>query len=169
MFSLHDLSSVQNLLLYPGDYTYPNSGASPNVYKICDLHATALLTNVIKRQSILLFCLSVFVIGPLYLTIIEREHAMIFAAVLPFTDPTTDEGFYVNFIHEVVLLLIPVPAVFGVELVICMINNSILVTAELIEDSIQSLDESLRRNPEFTNQRSWELRNLILKIQDFDR
>lgn len=163
------MRACQDVLLYPADYTYNNSAASPNVHKICDKFAIALLTNVSSRQSIILFCLTMFVVSPLYLTIIAHEKEMIFAFVLPFTDPSTDKGFYINFVHELILLLVPVPAIFGIELLVCMVNNSILVTAELIKESIHSLDESLRQDPEFTNQRSWELRNLILKIQDIDR
>lgn len=93
---------------------------------------------------------------------------MFYAAVLPFTDPTTDLGFYINFVHQIVTLTIAFPGLFGIELVFCIVRNAIAVNAALITDSIQTLDENLRRDPTFSIERAWELRNLIVKVQDFD-
>lgn len=156
-------------MLYPGVYTYPNSGVSARAFKICDDYTVDLLANVLSRQALLIFSGLVFAIAPIYMIVVKREHEMIYAAILPFTDPTTDQGFLINFTHQVILLLVPVPAILGIELIVCMTKNSICVTAALIEESLQMLDANLRRDPKFTDERAWELRNLILKIQDFDR
>lgn len=163
------LKQLQQICLAPGLYAYRNSHISANIHKICDDWAIALLTNVILKEIILIICGGFYVAAPMYKNLFEHEHVMIYAAILPFTDPTTDRGFYINFAHQSILLLVAIPAIYGVELVVCMVNNSALITAALIEESLKTLDEEICRSREFNNELEWKLRNTIQKIQDFNK
>lgn len=163
------LKRIKDMVKYVEVNIYRNSDVSPRVYKVCDEYAAALLKNVISTEFILLFSCLLFVMIPAYMILYDRGHHMFFFTAYPFTDPATDRGYYINLVHQSVTLITGVPALIGVEISFCLAKNAILVTAGLIIDSIQTLDENLDCNQEFTNKRAWEMRNLTLKFQDFDK
>lgn len=156
---------------FPRDYVYGNSQMSPKINYICNRLAIHLLESSIRTSILLNVSLLLVICIPIYMTLVLSQNRMVILIVLPFTDPTTQHGFMVNFIHQSMTVACGFLVLPAVELVPCMLKNTISVTAAVIENSILEFNDQLRGNPSipFSNEMNCHFRNLILQISDFNR
>lgn len=107
--------------------------------------------------------------APLYKIFFTDEYEMIIPVVLPFIDPETKYGFYINLGNQLVscaygLIIIP-----GTELMTCVLKNTISVTAAVIQNSLLEFDNLVQQNEAFSMEYAQGFQNIILKILDFDK
>lgn len=177
MIILHIISirstreEYRRLYNFPRDYIYGKSLVSLKNRYICNRMAIHLLTSSIKTSILIVFSLSLSIWIPIYMTLVLKKNKMVYQVILPFTDPTTQNGFMINFIHQLMTITTAFVILPGVELVICILKNTTLVTAAVIENSLIEFSNRLGGNQSvpFSNEMAYHFRNIILQISDFDR
>lgn len=159
----------QRLYNFPRDYIYGNSQVSPKNNFICNRMAIQLLKSSIQTSILLNFSLLLVICLPIYMTVVLHQNRMVMLIILPFTDPTTQHGFMMNFIHQVMTCACGFIILPGAELIPCMLKNTISVTAAVIEDTLMEFNDQLNGNQSvgFSNE-AWHFRNIILQISDFN-
>lgn len=153
---------------FAGDYIYTSIKTSPE-NKVCDKMAIDLIVSSFKIMNLIFFAMTLSCSGPFYKLILKNEKELIIPVILPFVDPETEHGFYINFCYQIVscvygLILIP-----GSELITQILKNNILVTATVIENSFEGFGRQLEDDMKFSLAHTLELRNILLKIIDFNR
>lgn len=105
------------------------------------------------------------------MTLVLSQNRMVVVILLPFTDPTTQHGFMVNFIHQSMTVACGFLILPAVELVQCILKNTISVTAAVIENTIMEFNDQLKIDPSlaFSNEMACHFRNIMLQISDFNR
>lgn len=132
--------------------------------------AISLLIGSIKIFS-LIFLANVFAcVGALFKIFVKNEKELIIPVILPFIDPDTDEGFFINFLSLVPSCAIGVILIPATELLTCVLKNSVSVAAAIIENSLQEFGDLLKdRNPQFSAENSKRFRNIAMQIMDYNR
>lgn len=127
------------------------------------------VTSTFKVLLVILISFSFIGIVPIYKLIYTDERELIYAVILPFTNPETDMGFIINTINQMISVLIGAPAAIAVETITSLLKNTISTFAALIKCSLTEFDNSLKDDKHFNEKQHWELNNIIKKILDFDR
>lgn len=94
---------------------------------------------------------------------------MLVSVILPFVDPDTDQGYYVNLAHQLYYGICGPFAIIGIEMTTCVIKNTTLVASDVIKSDLEELENVLRSDSEFTIQRAQKFHNIIVQIQDLHR
>lgn len=128
--------------------------------------AIHLLTNSIKTAVLVFFALTCVVYGLLFKLIVAHEKEFIYPVTLPFVDPNTEKGFYINLSSQIPTYFVSLIGFPGIETVICVISNNFTAAAAVIEDSLQEFEEEI---VEHSAEHSRQYRNIIMEIMDFNR
>lgn len=161
--------------------------------------AIYLMTCTIRVNLMVFLSYSFLIWAPLYQNLYTDEHEMLFPIILPFIDPETDNGFTINIINQMISVMLGtfvIPGLFldhlitsiltclfcipynhsthyfhntGTEIVTCVLKNNVTATAAVIENSLLEFKCMVRKERKFSIKCTWEFRNIILKILDFDR
>lgn len=148
-------------------YAYADSSAKN--YEVCDKMAVDLLRNAIRVSFLQIFALSLLNLVPFYKTIFTDEKEMIIPIILPFIDPDTQNGFYLNFVYQISTDCFGVLIVVGCELVSCFVANNVKVTAHVTRNSLSEFDDLIKKDKRFTKKHSIRFRNILLQMLDFQR
>lgn len=165
--SCEKLRSIYN---FGADYIYAKSELSPSNFNVCNRMAVDLLMSVIKVHSLVLIAFTILVSLPFYKNL-HNEHELIVPIILPFVDPNTQNGFYINMANQMVhlcigSLAIPIHNLFG-----CILKNNVLVAAAVIQNTLAEFKMKLKKDKKFVKDTMcyWEFRNIILKILDYHK
>lgn len=131
--------------------------------------ADQLIKDSIRTVTMVTLSMMMFVAVPMFLIIFLRQQHMIMPIILPFTDPESDDGFYLNFIHQIGFGLLGPCAIVGIEMCTCVNINAAMTAAAIIRTDLEDLELALHTNSTFTAHRAQEFRNIIVEIQDFHR
>lgn len=170
MIALYPPTRLQLRLLYHfgADYVYSNSDITPKNHAVCDNMAIYLLTCSARVNLMVFLSYLLLICGPLYKNFFTDEPEMPWI-ILPFIDPETEMGFLINYVNEMISVLVGLPVVPGTEIVTCVLKNNVTATAAVIENSILEFQSLVETEENFSTKCAFELRNIILKILDFDR
>lgn len=132
----------RRLYNFAGHFIYANSKSSLRNHSVCDRMAIDLLFSSLKTNTFV---------------------------ILPFVDPDTENGFYLNLANQLITASFGAIAVPAIELVTCVLKNNVLATAAVVKNSILELKNQMESDGLFAMDRMWKFRNIILKTLDFDR
>lgn len=165
--SCEKLRSIYN---FGADYIYANSEISSSNFDVCNRMAIDLLKSAIKISSLVFVAYIILVSLPFYKTL-HNEYELVLPIIMPFVDPNTQNGFYINMANQLVHLCIgsfgiPIHNLFG-----CILKNNVLVTAAVIENTLNEFKKKLKNNKNFAKETACigEFRNIVLKILDFHK
>lgn len=154
---------------FAGNFLYSNSETSPSKSNVCDRMAIYLVTSTSKVLLLIAFSFSFITCGPIYKNLFTDDSEMIIPVILPFVDPETENGFYVNLTSQLISSSFGVIAVPAIEVVTCVLKNTISTSAAIIENSLIEFKNCLSHDGNFTKTRIWQYRNIIMTILDFNR
>lgn len=140
----------------------------PSKYNaLCDRMVDNLVKHVIIVLNLLF--LSYFTIGmsSLYLIVFKHKHATILGTEIPYFESNTNLGFAVNIFEQFLLACLSVMANFTIEIGDCLINNTISTIPEIIHLESDDLETELKSNG-MTSNATLQVRNILMRIQDFD-
>lgn len=131
--------------------------------------AIDLIVSSCKIITLVFFAMVLSCSGPFYKFIVKNEKDLIIPVILPFVDPDTKHGFYINFCYQIISCVYGIITIPSTELMTQILKNNILVTAAVIENSSKEFGKKLEEDMEFSLTHMLELRNIFLKIIDFNR
>lgn len=165
-----DKYKFNNLANFAGKYIYPETNASTLLHVLCNQSAKSLLNEVLTIQVVIVFSYLSVVIGPIYAYLYKDLHVSPMGTRLPFFDDDETE-FLVNVGLQCTGALYALFGNLAIETVSCLINNAILLSAEVIQLNGNHLTERLEdeiNNQGITIETRALFRNILLQIRDFD-
>lgn len=154
---------------FSGKYIYANSNRSPRNSVVCNRSANKLVTGSIKVILLIYLSLAIGVSAPMYKLFISHEKEMILPVIFPFIDPDTDHGFYINLASQYISCLSGFVILPGCELVLCALKYSFTAYAAVVANEILEFGLELEDDEEFSQSKTFEFRNIIVKILDYNR
>lgn len=110
-----------------------------------------------------------FVVYPLYKYIFENAHPMTIPIIIPFTDPDTNFGYYINVSNQLFISFLGIIINIGIEFVSSMLVNNIWVGVSSIKYALHEFSDFIRREPHKIRDIKYRLRNILIQIRDLDR
>lgn len=129
--------------------------------------AIDLLFSVVRVTLLQLLSLALLTFVSLFKTFFTDDKELMVPVILPFIDPGTRNGFYVNFASQLPILCFAAFIVVGSELVSCIIGNSVKVLAHVTKNNLIELSDLLQKDKRFTRKHMIRYRNITLQILDF--
>lgn len=87
---------------FAGDFIYTSIETAPENQHVCDKMAIDLIVSSCKIITLIFFAMALSCSGPFYKFIVKNEKELIIPVILPFVDPDTEHGFYINFCCQMV-------------------------------------------------------------------
>lgn len=161
------LRSVYN---FGVDFIYAKSEITSSNYDVCNRMAIELLMSVMKVHSLVLVAFAILTALPFYKNL-HHEYELVVPIILPFVDPNTQNGFYINMANQMVHLCIGSLSIPIHNLFVCILKNNVLVMAAVIGNTLAEFQKKLKINKRFARGTMcfWEFRNIILKISDYHK
>lgn len=131
--------------------------------------AIHLMTEALKINLIILLTIFFASSVPLYNIFFTDKNDMIVPIILPFFDPDSQSGIYMNLVNQLVFCAYGAIIIPGTELVTCVLKNAVSVTAHVIENALIEFDDSLQQSTEHSSEQLLKFRNIILRILDYDK
>lgn len=155
---------------FSGDNIYANNENTPKNHKICDDQVIDLLAHSIKIVSLIIISLILMYCVPLFNILIRNQYDVIIPIILPFIDPQTKTGFYANLVNQLTFCFYGLVAITGIEMITCMLKNTILATSAIIDNELYEFEKLLKfKHDTFSPRLTWQFRNILVKIIDFNR
>lgn len=126
-----------------------------------------LLICVIRVTLLQITSLLLVSIVPMYNILFTDDKEMIIPVILPFIDPNTTNGFYLNVANQLVISGFGAFIVPGSELVSCITSNNLTVTAHMINNSLIEFNELLNEQQKFTKKHMEQFEKIVKQISDF--
>lgn len=164
----HTREEYRRLYNFAGHYVYANSEISSKHYVVCDRMAIDLLSSSLKTNILLIGSIQVSVSIPLYKMLYTDDDEMLVPVIVPFVDPKSTIGFYVNLVNQVTTAFVGGIAIPAIELVTCVLKNNVSATAAVIKNSTRELGDRIKSDGLFAYAHLLEFRNIILMSLDFD-
>lgn len=152
---------------FAGDYIFVNSNVSAKTSEVCDRLAIDFIKHIVIVMVILGAAFSVGGFQPALKTFLSDERILFIPIVMPFTDPNTPNGFYLNLVHQMAGGALGIIGIFVVEMVTCVVRNTSITIAAVIVNSISEFIDLLKINNRFPRKNKWHFRNIIQKLLDF--
>lgn len=169
VFTPSECEKARSMYNFAGKYIYANNNGSKKYNEICDRMANHLIMTSIKVNLLVLFSYNISVIAPLYKIYFTDEKEMIIPVILPFIDPDSDIGFNINLLSQNITCVCALFIVPGTELVTCILKNTILAIAAIIDNTLTEFKVRLKTDKVFSTKNAPEFGNIVLKIIDYDR
>lgn len=154
---------------FSGHFIYAISGSSGWRHVVCTRMVNQLIFDCIRISVLVAISLLLTFAYPLFLIVFFGQKHVLVPVILPFVDPYTDQGFYINLIHQINFGIFGSFAILGIEMTTCVNKNATMVAADYIQSNLEELENNLKNDSEFTIQRAQEFRNIIVQVQDFHR
>lgn len=136
---------------------------------ILDKHKRAV--ELIRRTTFIVLTLGastvVFIIYPLYLFVMKGELPKTMPIILPYTDPKTNWGYYINLANQTIIASVGILGNFAIEVGISIMTNNLWAHSDIIKYELNEIVVGIKRG-ESKNVRRAKLRNIFVQIQDVD-
>lgn len=166
MFNTQKLQVNAN---YVGKYFSVISNVSRSHRKLCDKMANQFLLNTSKTFLWLNISFTILVFIPIIVILSGNKDMMIIPIVIPFFEPNSIFGYYINLSNQLVFCFLGAFSTLGIETTTCMLKSYMETAAAVIQLEMEELSEHLQQNSTFTKKRTIEFRDIIVKIQNFDK
>lgn len=164
---------LTKILFFPVEYEiYTDITSDSNVayVRICDRSAIELLKSTIETLAIYVASVLIYAIFPIYELIKYRETSLLIPVLFPFSDLVSVNGSIINIANQLFTASIGISGSLGIEVIVCLLKNHLLVMANSICHSIDQSVKDLEKSTRFSNKIvEAHLRNIIIQLQDLDR
>lgn len=157
------------LAKFAGDSIYQEHNVSTAFDHLLSVHIKKLLKEIRSIILIMFFSYAIIASGPVYIYFAKGEKFTIFQTKLPFFEENSDTEFYINASLQGIIALVAVFGNVALEIVSCLINNTIELISGAIELNIQILRRELKEgNNNFDLESKRIFRNILIQIQDYN-
>lgn len=163
------MKRFQRLLRFSEKHIYNNFHISKGIYEVSDQCAIDLLIGAIKLESLIVVSISTFSVLPMYSLLVKKEYDLPVPIVLPFTEPETPRGFWMNMPHQMMYCVFGLLAIALIELVTCILKNTVAASSSIICQMFKDLDKNLHSPDKFEIEQIKMFYNNLKQVQDFDR
>lgn len=127
--------------------------------------------ELIRKSTIICLALSIgaltYSIYPFYLFVMKGEHPNLIPIVLPYTDPDTNWGYYINLANQAIIAAAGITGNFAIEIGVLALTNNLWAASDVINYDLNEIVLGFKRG-ETKEVRSAKLRNIFVQIQDVD-
>lgn len=158
---------LNNLVNFSGKYIYPDNRQLTEYNVLCEKYVMKLFINVIIICVLMILSHVVIVVVPIYAYFFQDIRITPMATHLPFFEKDSDLEFMVNISLQIPCGVYGLAGSMVIELMSCIINNTITTIPHLIELNLKELTVEVKT--QHMGLRSIRcLRNVLIQIQDFD-
>lgn len=122
-----------------------------------------------KLVMTMVFSLTVFALYPTYGFFVLKEKVLVMNIILPFLDPSTTRGFYINSAHLLFVSFFGILGNIGIELINCIIINNLNVGVDIVSFACNKLNSNLKAIKSYSVNLKRQFRNIFVQVQDLDR
>lgn len=147
---------------------YKDFDAPSRYTAVCNESADRLFKTAAQDIGVIVLSMIVVTGIPVYQQLFLHEHAPILPFFLPFSNPDTVFGFYINHGNHLFFGLLGYPAFLGFELVIQMLKNTTWAQTTVISYNLEEL-QSANDNPSVNDvELAKRIREIMAEISDSD-
>lgn len=163
------LRRYQALLFFGGNHIYKNNNSSDGYIVVCHKSISMMIKRTMEDISMIIVAFCLIMVLPTYFFFFKHQHTLIMPSILPFTDPESDFGYCVNFVHHIILGFVVIFYQLGSEITNEIIKNTICVQSDIICYSVKQMNELVQTKA--TNQYLTfiHFHDILDKVNDFDR
>lgn len=160
---------IERIIRFSKDFMYCSS--SPNE-QILNKRADKLWADTIKTTFILIIGCTTYFAYPLYTIIMYGARPFFVPIYLPFTNPDTTMGYYLNTCVHAMQAFTCVAGNIGLQIIFLLILNTLWTTIDVIQFELENMDRYNYGNTDIIIDRRIlrnELYEIFRKINDVDR
>lgn len=156
------------LLNFSGNYIYRDDRQPTPYNRICNECLDQSIKNYIMIMSIEILSFIGAVLGPFYAFIQNGSRATMYSVRLPFLQDNPSTEFIINVCWEMFISSMGIVALFGMEMMFLLMNETITVSSKLCELELDELSDQLESNRATKKQSTQKLRMILMKIKFMD-
>lgn len=166
-----ELNKLRCITFFPVEKIYTDNEKSNRRYiGVCNECAIKLLKSTIKILAIIFASLSIYSIFPLVATIRTDEVQLIMPFLFPATNLDTQTGIVINMLNQIILGLMAMSSNLGIEILNCILSNTVWSSSIVICYSIDEYSHILKRSNKNSNGiDNHRFRNIIIQLHDVHR
>lgn len=156
---------INSLIRFGGEFIYMDKSK----YRIvCDIYSKKLVNNVTLVVILILVSHALFTVTPIHFYIVEKKLLTPIPTELPYVDKDTTIGFAINLFQQGILVFYELLGTLTIEVALCFINNTITTMPAMIHVDLEEISNQLHLTGSCKHLKP-RMRNVLMKIQDFDR
>lgn len=159
---------LNNLINFGGKYIYSDGEQSMEYIAVCDRSTRKLINNVSIVVALIIISHLLFVAGPFYAYFSQDIRITPMATELPFLEKGSTHSFFMNLLQQFIVAMFTLSGNIAIEIMHAQINDTITITPQLIHLDLRQLENELHRSGMCLKVKA-RLRNVLIKVQDFDR
>lgn len=159
---------LNNLANFGGKYIYKDEKDATKYRNVCEKHIKILVITVSVIVSLMILSHAMLIIGPLFAYFSQGIRITPIATNLPYFEKDSDTEFVINLTLQAAMALIALGGSLSIEVVQCLIINTITIIPDLINLNLKEIADELFTKGMCSDTIS-RLRNVLIQIQDFDR
>lgn len=144
-------------------------GESEKLHKAHDEAATMMIRASLTILAAITLSSIVYAMYPMYTYFFENAHPMTIPIILPFIDPETNSGYYLNVANQLFISFTGIFGNIGIEFISSMMVNNIWVGVSSVQCALDEFSEFIRQKPHETLDMKYKLRTILTRIRDLDR
>lgn len=149
-------------------YTDLDDSYNPEYLRVCNDSALKLMKDTLTTLGLLVACNCLYVTFPIYSMLCKNEIQFPLPIFLPFTEFDGAIDIILNILVQFYISMYGMVGNFGIEIMICIIKNTVWATVVAISYSIDLMVESVETNKS-EKTICEEFRAIIVQVQDYDR
>lgn len=164
------MKKMRSLVFFGGDYVYEiaHPGQSAKYKLMCERCVIKLWLSAFKTFLLVLLGAFSFASMTVYSYLFRNARPLFIPVILPFVNVNTTAGYYTNIAYQIVFSTLGLTGVFVIEFMTCILKNNVWIGSESIKVSTEYLAAGMANNSKFTYEAKMRLRNVLMKIKDFD-
>lgn len=137
---------------------------------ICNESAIKLLKSTIRTLAIVIVSLTIYSIIPVVALLQNNEIQLTVPVLFPFTNLESQTGLIVNMLNQLFIAAIGMTANIGIEVLNCILANTVWTNAIVICYSIDEISRILQNSKQHSvGIVDYRFRNIVMRVQDADR
>lgn len=163
-----DRFKVNNIINFGQKYIYDDTNPNSEYHTLCQEMIVKLVQNTIIIIILILVSYAMVGCHALYVIIIDGKRITFMGTEIPFVDSDTTTGFIINIIVQLFLTWVVIISNITIEIGVCLVHNAFEMIPRLIRFDSDELNIELDLNGMSFDARM-RLRNILIKVQDFNR
>lgn len=164
------LEKLKSLTLFAGDkiYEIEHPEQSVKYVAMCEKSVIRLWLTTFKTFLCISLGMLCYVAMPIYSLLFKNMRPLFLPVLIPFVNVNTTTGYFINMTYQILFSLLGLTGIYAIESITCILKNNVWVASESIKYSIEELTASMGNGSAFTYESKMRLRNILMKIRDFD-
>lgn len=156
------------LLNIPGKWIYRDDNKPTTYNQICTQSICETIKHYVLTIMVIMLASIGAVLGPFYSYIYEGTFATFYNLKLPYfnADPPTE--FIINIIWETMISLLGIIALFVLEIVIAICNDTISVSSKLTQMELNDLSDKIEKERGAKSKELLQLRMILMRVAHID-